>query len=202
MDILLYGTPKSWQREMERQGFDPMEKSTNQVVEFMERIEATEDFEENPKPKTKNGSGKKSNGSKNSSKKEPGELLYCSLHGKGNHSTDECKSIQKEVKRLKTDRAGNSSGSGKSTNKTWSKKANDEKKKARSDMNAFIQKEVAKGIKKGVKQLAAFEKKRKSDDSDSDSDLNAFLGKDSIEDFSYSDMDNLKIDSDDEGIDL
>ena len=68
-------------------------------------------------------------------------------------------------------------------------------------MNAFIKKEVAKGIKKDVKELASFDKKRKSDD-DSDSDLNAFLGKDSIEDFSYSDMDNLKIDSDDEGIDV
>ena len=68
-------------------------------------------------------------------------------------------------------------------------------------MNAFIQKEIKKGIQKGVKELAAYEKKRKSDE-DSDDDLNAFLGKNDLEDFNYSDMDNLKIDSDDEGIDV
>ena len=26
LDIILFGTPKSWQKEMERQGFDPMDK--------------------------------------------------------------------------------------------------------------------------------------------------------------------------------
>ena len=201
LDILLFGTPKSWQREMERQGFDPMVGSLNEVIEFMEQIEATEEFDPSPKTKTKDGQGKK--GNKNSgSKKESGEVLYCALHGKGSHSTNDCKTIQSEVKRLKTERSGSQQGSNnKSSSKTWSKKANDEKKKARSDMNAFIKKEVAKGIKKGVKELAAFDKKRKSDD-DSDDDLNAFLGEDKIEDFDYSDMDNLKIDSDDEEVDV
>ena len=36
VDILLYGTPKLWQKEMERQGFDPITHTANQVVEFME----------------------------------------------------------------------------------------------------------------------------------------------------------------------
>ena len=42
-DILLYGTPKSWQKETERQGFDPTVKSAAEIVEFMERLEATDD---------------------------------------------------------------------------------------------------------------------------------------------------------------
>ena len=27
MDILLFGTPKSWQKEMDRQGYDPLENT-------------------------------------------------------------------------------------------------------------------------------------------------------------------------------
>ena len=36
IDIILYGTPKSWQRKMDHQGFDPLENTINEVVSFME----------------------------------------------------------------------------------------------------------------------------------------------------------------------
>lgn len=45
IDILLFGTPKSWQREMDCQGFDPLAKTVTEVVEFMEHIEMSEDFD-------------------------------------------------------------------------------------------------------------------------------------------------------------
>jgi len=35
VDILLYGTPKSWQKEMNRQGFDPLGHTPMEVVAFM-----------------------------------------------------------------------------------------------------------------------------------------------------------------------
>jgi len=44
IDILLFGAPKSWQREMDCQGFDRLAKTVTEVVEFMERIEVSEDF--------------------------------------------------------------------------------------------------------------------------------------------------------------
>ena len=55
-----------------------------------------------------------------------------------------------------------------------------------------MQKEVAKGIKKGVKaELKAFsEKKRKADSDDEEGEVNAF----DLADFNYEDMENLKID--------
>ena len=37
LDIVLFGTPKSWQNEMDRQGFDPMEKHLHEVIDFMEK---------------------------------------------------------------------------------------------------------------------------------------------------------------------
>jgi len=69
INILLFGTPKSWQREMDRQGFDPLAKTVTEVVEFMERIEMSEDFDSNRKVAavTKKGNNKtKSNNKGNS----------------------------------------------------------------------------------------------------------------------------------------
>jgi hypothetical protein len=34
LDILLHGTPKSWQVKMDQQGFDPLDKQIPEVVEF------------------------------------------------------------------------------------------------------------------------------------------------------------------------
>jgi len=62
IDIILHGTPKSWQREMDRQGFESFEKTLPQVADFMERIEASE---EPPKSNTSpNKKGKKNHASK------------------------------------------------------------------------------------------------------------------------------------------
>ena len=194
LDVPLCGTPKSWQKEMERQGLDPVEKSNNEVVDFMEQIEATEDFDHDAKPaakKTNNGKGNNGNNGKkpNNHKKAPNGDKCCLLHGKGGNSTDECCALQEQTKRLKTKKDGNSSKksySKQSGIKTWSLKAKDEETSTKADLAAFVKKEVKKGA-----QLYA--KKRKSDKS-SDDDLNAF----DLKDFDYDQMDNLKIDSEDE----
>ena len=47
LDIMLFTTPKTWQQEMERQGFDPMLHPLNPVVDFMEHIKVTEHFDAN-----------------------------------------------------------------------------------------------------------------------------------------------------------
>ena len=179
---------------MERQGFDPMDDTVAQVIEFMERQEATEeDFNDNNqkdvKPATKKGgNGKKKNSSSKPATKKNG---YCLLHGDGNHDTEDCFTLQKEAKRLKGE-GGDSKPAAKSKNKTWSKKAEEAKEKAKGECHAFVRKEIAKGVKKQIKKdLSAFTKKRKKDDSDSsDDDLAAF----DLKDFNYEDVDNLKID--------
>jgi len=45
VDILVYGTPKSWQKELDRQGFDPLGHTPMEIVAFMERIKASEEFD-------------------------------------------------------------------------------------------------------------------------------------------------------------
>ena len=46
LDIVPYGTPRSWQWEMDRQGWDPLDHDINKVIDFMERIKEAEDFDE------------------------------------------------------------------------------------------------------------------------------------------------------------
>ena len=187
MDILLFGTPKSWQKEMDRQQFDPLDKPMNDVIDFMEAIESSEDFD-GTKVETKKKTDSKKKASKDVAKTDNKDSNgssknRCMLHGWG-HSTEDCKVLQAEAKRLKSnndsDKKDNNSFS-KSNNKTWSRKAQEAKKKTSSDLAAFIKKEVGKAMKTASK-------KRKSDDDDDS--LNAF----DLKDFNYEDMENLKID--------
>jgi len=49
VDILLHGTRKSWQKEMDHQGFDPLGHASMEVVAFMEWIKASEEFDSDKK---------------------------------------------------------------------------------------------------------------------------------------------------------
>ena len=86
MDIILYGTPKSWQCEMDRQGYDPLEHTIAEVVGFMEQVESAEDFDAADKKLP----AKVTNKTKATMK--PGETIpkkkFCLIHGHGNHSSD------------------------------------------------------------------------------------------------------------------
>jgi hypothetical protein len=200
IDILLFGTPKSWQQEMDRQGFDPLDNTIQAVVAFMERIEESED----PQMRDKKPSAvSNSNGKKPASKdwKAQGKTgtKNCMLHGNGSHTTEECKTLQAQTKRLKGDRSPDAQGSsGKKAygNKTWTKKADDGKRDSRKELNAIVKKAIAKGVRE---ELNAIQSKRKSDDSsDEEGELNLLEGKFDLSDFNYKEMDNLKITDPDE----
>jgi len=68
IDILLFSAPKSWQQEMDHQGFDPLTKTPTELAEFMEHIEMSEDINGDKKVAavTKKGNNKKkANGKEN-----------------------------------------------------------------------------------------------------------------------------------------
>ena len=113
LDILLFGTPKSWQKEMERQGFDPMENDMNEVVTFMEQIESSEDYElkpnNNDKPYGKSSHKGKSNYSKVSHTNNQHGDKNCLYHGRGTHSSDECTVLKHLASQKKTKFEGNTS---------------------------------------------------------------------------------------------
>ena len=183
IDVLLFGTPRSWQNEMDHQGFDHMEKTPDEVVAFMENIEASEEVPDKPKASTKSDKTpkKKKNTSSESKKK-----FFCTEHGENwTHDTKDCRILQK-----KKDGGGY-------PNKTWNRKSDDAKKEAKKELATLIAKSVKHSVKK---ELAAVVKKRKSDD-DTDDEKDGFLldclqGK--LDGFNYEEMENLSIDDDDE----
>ena len=198
-DIILFGTPKSWQNEMDRQGFDPMERQLYQVVDFMENIESVEDVTE--KPKSNNKDQKKKSSSSNSKKKP---THFCSEHGPNfTHDTKDCKVLANK-------KSGGSSEKKPYRNKTWTRKADEATGFTKKEVAALIQKEVKKHAKSSKKDLNAASKKRAADDISSDEDdekecfLLETLTKD-IDGFNYETMDSmdekmddLKIEDDDE----
>jgi len=178
-DILLFGVPKSWIREMDRQGKDPVYMTTVDLVLFLEQIELAEDYAPgqqsngNNNNKSKKGKKGKSNqkGGSNNDKGGDGDY-YCIMHGNNNtHSTDDCRTIKQQVKKMKNK---HSSGGNSNSNNDWKNKAKNNKNKASKELNAVAKKAAQESAKAVVKELNATNKKRKSaDESDDDNSVNA-----------------------------
>jgi len=192
-DILLYGMPKSWQREMDHQDCDPMSKTTQEIVKFMENIEMSEDFDGDAKKKITQDAGNAKKGNSNKAIKKNNNTSgqkFCLLHGNNNtHTTDECNTLKAQAKKLKGDTGGNAGkAKGKGKNKTWNNKSKDEIDKSKGELTAFVKKAVKDGLKQELKSI---DKKRKSDSDEDSMDLHAIDIE--LQEFNYDDMDKLVI---------
>jgi len=143
LDILLFGAPKSWQREMDRQGIDPLASAPHDVVAFMERLEMSEDFDGDKRTTTKvaPGKGKKKSSCAKGNSDADGSK-HCMLHGNNNaHNTSECKTLMAQAKKLKGDNGANSNDNkGKGGNKSWKNKAKDKTDDSKKELAALIKK--------------------------------------------------------------
>ena len=190
VEIMTYAVPRSWIREMDRQGVDPLVSGMTEMIRFFERVEETEDFDPNAKKvssgkkdqKGKSGynSGKGKNAKDNSNK-------FCHLHGKGDHTTEDCRTLKKQrTERADAKKDGKSYG-----NKTWKNNAKKNKESTNKELATFM-----KETKKELNAINASLKKRKAtDSSDDEGSINAYEKMD-MSAFNYEDMDNLKIHSD------
>ena len=190
IDVILFGAPRAWQNEMDRQGFDPMEKTPGEVIAFMENMEATEDRPDSSqksnsttKKETKKTKKPKKSGNSNGGKTK----CHCTEHGKNwTHDTKDCRALQNKAK-------GNNNNNSRFQNKTWNRKSEEAKKEAVKELATLIAKQVKKGVKK--KQLSAVDKKQKNDDdSDSDEDCAPLQGL--TGGFNCEQVENLSIDDD------
>jgi len=197
INILLFGTPKSWQRKMDRQGFDPLAKTVAEVVEFMERIKMSEDFDGDRKvaATTKKGNNKKKTHNKGSWGADGSK--HCMLHGNNNtHDTSECKTLMVQAKKLKGNNSGNQKG--KCSNKSWKNKAKDETDNSKKELAALIKK-ATQAIKQSKLNAVEPMKKRKVKwPSKEEEELCALDAE--LKDFNYKDLDkmDLKGESDEE----
>jgi len=200
VDILLYGTPKSWQKEMDRQGFDPLSHTPMEVVAFMERIETSEEFDSDKKT-TKvaaSGKGKKKASDNNGAKGSH----YCMMHGNNNtHDTADCKTLQAQAKKLKGNNNNGANKNGKHQNKSWKNKAKDDTEDSKKELAALVKK-ATQLIKQS--ELNAIEltkkvepvKKRKvkwpsAEDLKDEQLLDSFEAE--LKDFNYGDLEKLEI---------
>ena len=160
LDILLYGLPKSWIKEMDRQDFEPYTELMARTVDFCERLELAEDFHPDiaKKSSNKNKKAKKSHGS---SKKNDDGDKWCEYHESSTHNTSECSVL----KRLK---AKGNGGRKKSANKTWKRKLEDAKGYSKKELAAIGKKASKAAIKKAKKELNALSAKRKKEELDDD----------------------------------
>jgi hypothetical protein len=177
VDILVNSIPRKWLREMDRLDFDPATHDVSAVVQFCERMESAEESEDREKkaPSKTGSSGHKKGKSESPAKKD----RNCMFHGPNTHPTSECRTVQAMVASTKSGRSPNKTGDHK--NKSWSRKANDNKQKAREEINAFVQKQVEKGLAK-----ASLSKKKRPVKPYDDKELDAMLAE-----YDYDDLENL-----------
>jgi len=196
IDILLFGTPKSWQRKMDRQGFDPLAKTVTEVVEFMEYIKMSEDFDGDRKAAAVTKKGNNKTKSNNKGNLGADGSKYCMVHGNNNtHDTSECKTLMAQAKKLKGNNGANQKGKG--GNKSWKNKAKGETNDSKKELAALIKK-AAEVIKKG--ELNAIEpvKKRTVKWPSEEEELCALDAE--LKDFNYKELNkmDLKGESDEE----
>ena len=171
LDIVLFGIPKSWEREMDRQGFDPLNAEFAQVIAKLEDIESAEGFdaEATKVTPTKTNKKKPSNGNKNNqSPNESGQgngKKHCLYHGWGSHTSDECEKLKQQVKKLKSDGNSNNDKKFGGNNKKGDGKG---KGKGSDNFANSMDKIVQKAVKNAMKN-----NKRKSRDDDSEGSLAA-----------------------------
>ena len=124
-----------------------MEHALVKVVDFMENIESVEPTPAKLEPKKKEKKAKTNNTSNKEGWKPP---CCCKTHGANwTHCTKDCRHP------INDDSANK--------NKTWSRKAEEDKKKSQKELAAVIAKAVKGQVKK---QLASTKKKCKSNSDD------------------------------------
>jgi hypothetical protein len=119
LDILEFGIPATWQKIMTVQGFDPQAHTIQEFVEFCERLEFTEDTytatrDTNTGTRSKTGQNDQSTGAllhaKSSARgekrkresREDEREKWCDLHHKNTHNTADCKVVQAQIKRMRS----------------------------------------------------------------------------------------------------
>ena len=195
MDMILFGCPSSWTKEMDKQGLNPENITLMDCVSFFERLEESEGFDTSATAIKKNDGKKK--------KTEHNKIVsgdkHCLIHGPNSHSSNACNELKKMLEKNRGGSSSSSSSKPAFKNKTW-KRGDDKKSSFKSDKS---KKELAAFIKNTIQEeMNSFQsKKRKADDSSSEDEEGEMNQMDvDLSKFNYADMDDLKIDSDDDEV--
>ena len=131
-EIILYGIPNSWRKDMDKFDFDPYVCTVQQLVEFCERMESADEQARHGDKSVEKSSGSGSSSKKKSKSysrfdkkdsncKEGGK--WCDYHETTTHNTKDCQTIKK----LKASK----SSDGTKEKKQWKSKSDYAKDKAK-----------------------------------------------------------------------
>ena len=110
LDLLEFGVPHLWQREFWRQGWDPIEHSVAEFTEFCERLEFSENIQDetfsNSKKRPRANSDRKGDNGNSQLKITPSgkshkSNKWCEYHQTSSHDTGECKVILAQARRMR-----------------------------------------------------------------------------------------------------
>ena len=181
MEHAEFAIPNSWQQQMVLHGFNAVENTMEDFIEFCERLEFSEGVY-NSTHKGKNANTQKGKDGTTSKEKEgkskksrdkpkPGKH-YCLYHGENNtHSTDDCKVLKAQAERMANNHT-NRGGKFKNGNN------GDQNHQKRKEFTSFATNIVEKIIKK----------MKRSHDKNKDESY-------TMEEFNYESFQNLEVSS-------
>ena len=204
-DILHHACPKSWQDHMTQLGFNFPDKTIEDMIEFCERFENTDDDvipkKKRSTKKESSSSSKKttrkrkkvtfnsssSNDSSDESSTEA-KFTWCKYHGKCAHTTDECEDVERMCKDAKKRK------------RRYQDKKRETKRRSKyvkkSEVNALAVKKMKKYLQKKKKaqkttdELRNFEKLSMSSDEKEDDSMKSISTGEELEDLD-SDLGNM-----------
>ena len=106
LDLLEFGIPIKWQRQMQNQNFKPAVGTLCEFQDFCERLESTlEDSGADPKPKQVSNKEKGNKKCRQNSPHKENKKHYCMLHGQNStHTTEQCQTLKRRPKNTKRPR--------------------------------------------------------------------------------------------------
>jgi len=188
IDILLFATPKIWQREMDRMGFDPLTSTAIELLVFMENCEAMESYEKDDKTVARKPNNSKTGNKKGAKPSDAKKQKWCDNHGWSSHTTADCNQNKPGFKEGNGNKAKGKVFGNKTNAKSAYQRKTDETPKEASgpkELNAVMKKAIQQVVRQEVKSL-----KKKSND--------LHMVEAILSDFNYKEMDNMQIDSDDD----
>ena len=185
LEILEFAVPATWQKAMVLQGFDPLEHTVEEFVEFCERLEFSEDLDETVKgtksqsdPKDGKSTGysrAKSSAGGKKRKQEDGATM-CPLHLTTDHDANQCLVLRDQAKKMRgmwEAKGKNRSGSDKGKFQNFRNGGNGSKNPSTKTPEVNV---IQETVRDCIREMFATQKKRKhNNDEEEEFNVEEFL---------------------------
>lgn len=159
--------PVKFLKEMYKQGYDPIDHTLQEFVEFAERLEVVDDIEKQASGPDKKASEEPSSSSKkrkrdkkehSTPKRSSTSEKYCELHGKNpTHNTGECKTLISQAKKMR--------GSWENRSDSQKSQYRKDKRTNNAEMHAMVDKMVTRKLQTMVSKSKSGKKRKEVEDS-------------------------------------